>query len=282
MGECDGRVALVTGASRGIGAAIAMRLAEAGAAVAVTARTLEVHPTLFSTLDERPPLPGTLNDVVAGLKARGAKAVAIRADLADHEARARIVPTVESTLGPVDILVNNAAAAFYAPTAELSLRRRRLLFELNVHAPADLAQQVIPGMRERGRGWIVNVSSATSRHPSGPPFDPGIKLGATSTLYGASKAALERITTGLAAEVHEDGIAVNSIAPVAAVRTPGAEAHLGPLLDERPDIVEPVDFIVEATLVLATCDPARLTGRILYSRPFLRELGRLPARKRKR
>jgi citronellol/citronellal dehydrogenase len=274
MRECDGRVALVTGASRGIGAAIAMRLAEEGAAVAVTARTLEAHPTLFGTLDARPTLPGTLNDVVAQLKTHGTKAVAIQADLTDDDARARVVPAVEATLGPVDILINNAAAAFYAPTAELNLRRRRLLFELNVHALVDLAQQVIPSMRAQGRGWIVNISSATSRHPSGPPFDPGIKLGATSTMYGATKAALERITTGLAAEVYDDGIAVNSLAPVAAVRTPGSEAHLGPLLDDRPEIVEPIDLIVEAALVLATCDPATVTGRVVYSRPFLRELGR--------
>jgi NAD(P)-dependent dehydrogenase (short-subunit alcohol dehydrogenase family) len=274
MGECDGRVALVTGASRGIGAAIAGRLAEEGAAVAVTARTLEAHPTLFGTLDDRPTLPGTLNDVVASLKAHGSKAVAIRADLTDDDARARIVPAVEATLGPVDILINNAAAAFYAPTADLNLRRRRLLFELNVHALVDLAQDVIPSMRAQGRGWIVNISSATSRHPKGPPFDPGIKLGARSTLYGATKAALERITTGLAAEVYDDGIAVNSVAPVAAVRTPGAEAHLGTLLDDRPEIVEPIDLIVESALVLATCDPATVTGRVVYSRPFLRELGR--------
>jgi citronellol/citronellal dehydrogenase len=266
MGECDGRVALVTGASRGIGAAIALRLAESGAAVAVTARTLDPHPTL----------PGTLRDVVDAVEAAGGKAVAIPADLADADARASIVPEVESALGSVDILVNNAAAAFYAPTAELPLRRRRLLFELNVHAPVDLAQQVLPGMRERRRGWIVNVSSATSKHPSGPPFDPGIKLGATSTLYGATKAALERVTTGLAAEVYDDGIAVNSLAPVAAVRTPGAEVHLGPLLDEHPDILEPVELIAEAALVLATCDPATVTGRVVYSRPFLKELGRTP------
>lgn len=264
MGELDGRVALVTGASRGIGAAIAQRLASEGASVAVTARTLD-GPT---------PLPGTLAETVAAVEATGARGIAIAADLADADDRGRIVPAAEAALGPVDVLVNNAAAAFYLPTAEFPLKRRRLLFELNVHAPIDLAQAVLPGMRTRGAGWIVNVSSATSRHPQGPPFDAGVALGGTTAGYGASKAALERFTTGLAAEVHGDGVAVNSLAPVAAVRTPGAEAHIGDVLDARPDIVEPVELIAEAALVLATCDPAALTGRIVYSRPLLEELGR--------
>jgi citronellol/citronellal dehydrogenase len=180
---------------------------------------------------------------------------------------------VEVSLGPVDILVNNAAAAFYLPSAEMTLRRRRLLFELNVHAPLDLIQQVIPGMRERREGWIVNISSATSKHPKGPPYQLGGKLGATSTLYGSTKAALERITAGLAAELYDDGIALNTIAPVAAVRTPGAEAHLGTFLHERPEIVEPVEWLADATLALATCDRATLTGRVLYSGPFLDEIG---------
>jgi citronellol/citronellal dehydrogenase len=252
-----GRVALVTGGSRGIGAAIARDLGQAGAAVAVNYR---------ARADEA-------NAVVEALRRAGAKAIPVQADVAQAADVERMIARVTSELGPIDILVNNAAAAFYAPTADLPLRRRRLLFELNVHAPVDLAQQVIPGMRARGRGWILNVSSATSRHAKGPPFDAGIKLGSTSTLYGATKSALERITTGLAAELYDDGIAVNSLAPVAAVRTPGAEVHLGPLLDERPDIVEPVELVADAAVVLSTCDPATMTGRVVYSRPFLRELG---------
>ena len=264
MGELDGRVALVTGASRGIGAAIAQRLASEGAAVAVTARTL----------DEPTTLPGTLAETVAAIEAVGAKGMAIAANLAESDDRARVVPEVETTLGPVDVLVNNAAAAFYLPTVDFPLKRRRLLFEVNVHAPIDLAQAVLPGMLTRRRGWIVNLSSATSRAQQGPQFDPGLALGATTTGYGASKAALERFTTGLAAEIQADGVAVNSLAPVAAVRTPGAEAHIGEVLDARPEIVEPVELIAEAALVLATCDPATLTGRITYSRPLLEELGR--------
>ena len=254
-----GRTALVTGASRGIGAAIARRLAAEGAAVAVTARTL----------DAPGPLEGTLHETIAAIESGGGRALAIRADLTDADDRARIVPDAQAVLGPIDILVNNAAAAFYLPTAEMSLKRRRLLFELNVHAAVDLAQAVAPGMRALGRGWIVNISSATSKHPTGPPFSRGHKLGTTSTMYGATKAALERVTTGLAAELHGGGIAVNSLAPVAAVRTPGAEALVGDVMDANPGIVEELDFFVDAVLVLCTCDPATFTGRILSSREVL-------------
>ncbi len=265
MGSLEGRVALVTGASRGIGAGIAQRFAAEGAAVAVTARTLDAEPDA--------PLAGSLRETVASIEARGGRALAVQADLTDAEDRARVVPLVASELGAVDVLVNNAAAAFYLPTAEMSLKRRRLIFELNVHAPVDFAQAVLPAMRERQAGWIVNISSATSKHPKGPPFDPGFKLGFTSTAYGASKAALERFTTGLAVEVYADRIAVNSLAPVAAVRTPGADALVGDVLDANPEIVEPLELFVEAALVLAVAHPAAFTGQICYSRPLLRDLG---------
>jgi citronellol/citronellal dehydrogenase len=266
VGDLEGRVALVTGASRGIGAGIAQRFAAEGAAVAVTARTLDAEPNAA--------LPGSLREMVATIEAAGGRALAVQADLADADDRARVVPQVTSALGPVDILVNNAAAAFYLPTAEIPLRRRRLTFELNVHAPIDLAQAVLPAMRAKGAGWIVNISSATSKPPKGPPFDPGFKLGFTSTVYGASKAALERLTTGLAAELYADGVAVNNLAPVAAVRTPGADALVGDVLDANPEIVEPLELFVEAALALAVADPVSLTGRICFSRPLLQELGR--------
>ena len=197
--------------------------------------------------------------------------MAIAADLSDGDDRARIVPEAQAALGPVDILVNNAAAAFYLPTPEMTLKRRRLMFELNVHAAVDLVQAVVPGMRERGQGWIVNVSSATSRHPQGPPFSRGHKLGTSRPSTGPPKAALERVTTGLAAEFHADGIAVNSLAPVAAVRTPGAEAIVGDVLDGEPRHRRAeLDFFVDAALVLCTCDPATCTGRVLSSREALK------------
>ena len=263
MGRCDGKVALVTGASRGIGADTAFRLAAEGAAVAVTARTADAHPTL----------DGSLRETVARIEAAGGRAVAVVADLADGDDRARIVPEVEAALGPVDILVNNAAAAFYLPTPDISLKRRRVMYELNVHAPIDLAQGVIPGMRAKGAGWIVNVSSVTSRHPEGPPFPAGQSVGATAATYGSSKAALERYTTGLASELYADGIAVNAVAPVAAVRTPGADALVADLMARNPALVEPMEVMVEAIVALCTGDPAVLTGRIVLSGHLLDELG---------
>ena len=92
------------------------------------------------------------------------------ADLTDERDRLRIVPEAAAALGgPIDILVNNAAAAIYQPVGDFPLKRRRILFEVNVQAPLDLAQAAIPAMIDAGEGWIVNVSSATARHWMGPP-----------------------------------------------------------------------------------------------------------------
>lgn len=262
MGSLDGKTALVTGASRGIGAAIAERLASEGAAVAITARSLNPHPSL----------PGTLLETAARIEARGGRAFPIQADLADANDRAKIAPAARDAFGPVDILVNNAAAAFYLPFNKVSRKRYDIAFELNVHAVWDLAQQMIPDMQERGRGWIVNISSVTSTHAKGPPYDKFAKYGG-SALYGATKAALERISTGLAGEFADDGIVVNSLAPVAAVMTPGATA-LGVVPEAARASAEPVENLAEATLALCEERAMPITGRVLLSAHFLEEIER--------
>jgi NAD(P)-dependent dehydrogenase (short-subunit alcohol dehydrogenase family) len=255
----SGRRALVTGASRGIGAATAQRLAAEGADVAIVARTSEHHPTLS----------GSLHETADRLAATGVRVVQITADLSDPDARATIIPqAVEGLGGPVEILVNNAAAAIYQPLADFPLKRRRLIFEVNVHAPLDLAQAALPAMIEQGEGWIVNVSSATA-HLWEPPFKLG-SLGSTTGVYGASKAALNRLTNALAAELAGTGIRVNTVEPRSAVMSEGAEVLIGSPLAK--DQVESMEEMVEAVVALCDCPPDR-TGRTHVSLDLLDELG---------
>lgn len=259
-----GRRALVTGASRGIGVGIAERLAAEGAHVAISARTVDHHDRL----------PGSLNETLARLRGYGTTVAAIAADLADAEARAAIVPTaVEALGGPIDILVNNAAAAVYAPLREYPLKRRRMMFEINVNAPVDLAQAVIPAMVAAGEGWIINVSSGSARQPGGPPFKTdGVAL--VFGVYGASKAALNRITGAMAAELYGTGIRVNTIEPRAAVLSEGADAVMGTMLTAEQ--IEPLEAMVEATIALCCC-PVDHTGRIEVSLDLLEREG-IPVR----
>jgi NAD(P)-dependent dehydrogenase (short-subunit alcohol dehydrogenase family) len=242
-----GRRALVTGASRGIGAAIARRLAAEGADVAIVARTIERHTHL----------QGSLTETEAALAAHGGTVGAVVADLAVPAERAHIVPAAQRALGgPIDILVNNAAASVHHTVRDFPAKRRMITFEVNVHAPTDLAQAVLPGMVERGEGWIVNLSSATARPWPGPPFALGA-TGTTTGVYGASKAALNRLTNALGAELYGTGVRVNAVEPRAAVRSPGADALIGAHL--RPDQVESMEEMVEAAVFLCACPP-ELTG----------------------
>jgi NAD(P)-dependent dehydrogenase (short-subunit alcohol dehydrogenase family) len=142
------------------------------------------------------------------------------------------------------------------------------MFALCVQAPFELARRVLPAMRDRRRGWILNISSGAARHPMGPPYGPA----RGGTVYGMCKAALERFTTGLASEVYDDRVAVNALSPSGLVLTPGVLHHH---LDRHtpPERHEDVDLIVEAGLLLCTGDPVTLTGRVAYARPLLEELG---------
>jgi short-subunit dehydrogenase len=260
MDRFVGMNAVVTGASRGIGAAVAERLAAEGANVAITARTLDQHDHLA----------GSLHQTLERCRTHGTVVAVIPADLAEGDDRARIVPSAEEALGgPIAILVNNAAAGIHQRCAEIPLRRRRVMFEVNLQAPIDLAQAVIPGMRQRGDGWIVNVSSGGARLVGGPPFAASV-LGTTNGTYAATKAALNRYTNVLAIELYGSGIRVNTIEPADPVATEGAIAHLGDGIEA--DRYEPVEVMVEGVIALCDCPPQR-TGGVHVDQPLLRELG---------
>ena len=259
-GRLAGKRALVTGASRGIGAAVAERLGAEGASVAIVARTLEAHDRL----------PGSLAETRTRIESHGTRAAVVVADLTDADQRAGVVPRAAEALGgPIDILVNNAAAAIYSEVATMPLKRRRLMFEANVHAPLDLAQAVIPSMVDAGAGWIVNLTSGSADPWDGPPFELGV-TGSTITVYGASKAALRRLSNGLAAELHGSGIRVNAVEPRAAVMSEGAEELVGGKL--REDQIETMEHMVEGVVALCDC-PEDMTGRTWVSGDIVTELG---------
>jgi citronellol/citronellal dehydrogenase len=261
-GRFAGRRAIVTGASRGIGAGIAERLAAEGAGVAIVARTLQVG--------GRENLAGSLEETAARIGVHGNPVVMIAADLTDGDDRARIVPeAVEQLGGPIDILVNNAAAAMYAQPSEMALKRRRITFEVNVHAPLDLAQAVLPAMLDAGEGWIVNLSSATGRLDPGPPFKME-GLAATTGMYGSSKAALNRETNALAHELWGRGVRVNTVEPRAAVMSEGAEILAGHVI--REDQKESMEEMVEAAVYLCDCD-AETTGQVFVSLDLIGDRG---------
>jgi NAD(P)-dependent dehydrogenase (short-subunit alcohol dehydrogenase family) len=251
---CEGRVALVTGASKGgTGTAIALRLAAEGAKVAVTARTLK-----------------GLEETKRQIDAIGAEARVLPCDLSDPGGgRAELIARAEAELGPIDILVNNAAVNGYQPFEATTVETLEQCLQVNLWAPWELMQGVVAGMRERGRGWILNLTSFTAELPPGPPF-PTNKPAKAGFQYGASKAALNRLTVAAASECEGDGIAINALSPQAAIATPSLVA--AGWIDEV--MFEPLDTMAEAALALCTGDPAVLTGRIAYSLQLLVELRR--------
>ncbi|MGE0421805.1 MAG: SDR family NAD(P)-dependent oxidoreductase [Reyranellaceae bacterium] len=186
MSDLAGRVALVTGASRGIGRAIALALGEAGAAVAVN-------------YVER---SADAEAVAGAIRQGGRKALAVKADVSDSPAVARMVGEVEAALGPVDILVNNAGIGIMRGLDDLTEADFDRTIAVNLKSAFLCTQAVLPGMRARRFGRIVNISSGAARG-----------AGMVGAHYNASKAGMEGLTRGYAARLAKEGITVNNVAP---------------------------------------------------------------------
>ena len=263
MGKLDGRVALVTGASRGIGQTIAELFASEGARVVCAARTLNEGEHRFE---------GSLARTVGSIRAAGGEALPVTADVSEERDCLRLIEEARAAFGPVDILVNNAALNYYVPIVDYATNRWIRSFAVNVHGPFMLSKAVLPEMIERQRpSAIVNISSGAAIGPGrGPYADQTVRGG---TMYGASKAALERFTQGLAQEVARHGnIAVTAVSPSRVVPTPGTVFHklVSGMDDPRGEAPE---LMARAALLLATEPVTTVNGRVTYSQQILEELG---------
>jgi NAD(P)-dependent dehydrogenase (short-subunit alcohol dehydrogenase family) len=234
--DLDGKVALVTGASRGVGASVARTLAAAGVRVACAARSTAAAPQRT---------PGTLDDTVASIEAAGGTALAVPTNLARAEdVEAMVACTVEA-YGRLDILVNNAAVTFVGDV-DIPSARHDLVMEINLRAPFLAARAAIPHMRRAGGGRILNVSSLAALVPV-----PGLMS------YGVSKIGLERLTVDLARQLHADGIAVNCFRIDVAVASEGFVANT-PGVDRSG--WEPCEVPAEGILWMLL-QPLEYTGR---------------------
>ncbi len=246
-----GKVALVTGASRGIGRAIAQRFAAEGATVVVSARSLQ----------QTASLPGTLAETVELITQAGGRAIPLAADLELPAERDALVARAAAAAGGLDILVNNAGFAEYCgvETMPSSLFERTLDHYLRV--PFTLSQAAIPLMRARGGGWILNLGSVTALPPL-RPYGDFERLGGIA-IYAAAKAAINRFTQSLAAELEADNIAVNTVGPSTAIRTPGGGRFIP---EDYP--TEPVEYLAQTALALCHLPARERTGLVTHSLHF--------------
>ena len=255
-GKLAGKTALVTGSSRGIGRAIAQRLAAEGATVVVTARAYEPSPSVRA--GSATAIPGTIGETIALIEGAGGAAFGVAADLEDTKQRDRLVDEVLDRTGRIDILVNNAGFADYGLVEDMGLDTFDRTVEHYLRTPFVLTKAAVPHMRKNGAGWIVNIGSVTGVAPVRPYRDYNKTAG--DVVYASMKAALHRFTQGVAAELVDVNIAVNCVGPSTAILTPGA-AQLIP--DTFP--TEPVEYLAETVLAMCHLPAADRTGLVAFS-----------------
>ena len=267
----QGKVALVTGGSRGIGRAIAVELAELGASVAVTARTVEPRGDDLS---------GTIHETAEAIEQAGATALAIAADLARREDRARVVDEVLGTFGRLDILVNNAADTgdnVFRGFWETSVEEWAAQIDLNLNAMYALMKAAAPVMRDNGGGLIVNLGSMRDIPEGltgfGGRITETVRLGAA---YPTSKVAIFTMSTLLAQELAEHNIVVLTMNPGAAASE--SFVHNAKRFGWDPALATPLAMPAKTVGYLATCaDPMAHAATYIDAVAFAREHALVPA-----
>ena len=262
MGILEGKVVVVTGASRGIGAEIARVFAQEGGKVVCAARTLK---------EGDHPLEGSLEKTVNDINEAGGEAKPVTVNISLQEDCERLFTETHELYGNVDVLVNNAALTYFLPVRDYPINRWMRSWAVNFHAPFILSQLALEDMIPNGSGSIVNISSGAAIGPGRGPY-ADVPANSGGTCYGAEKAALERFTQGLAQEVYSDRISVTCVSPSQVVPTPGTVFHnlVTGMDDPRGEHPE---LMAKAALLLATEPVEKVSGRVTYSQQILKEFG---------
>jgi citronellol/citronellal dehydrogenase len=242
------RVAFVTGASRGVGRALALRLAEEGCDVVVAAKTAAPHPRL----------PGTIHETAREIEARGRRALALPLDVRDDGAVERAVKAALDHFGRIDFLVNNAGALHWQSVAETPLKRFDLVMGVNVRGTFACTHHVLPAMRAAAFGHILMLS---------PPVEPDAVSGKIA--YSISKFGMTLIATGLAAELEGENVAANALWPATLIES---QATIGWSLGDKTLWRTP-EIVADAAVRIFSKEPRTFTGHALIDEDFLRAEG---------
>ena len=252
MKKLEARVAIVTGASRGVGEYMAREFAKEGCSIVVAART---------EAQQDPRLPGTIHDTAREIEELGVRAIAVRCDVTDEDSVNAMVKRTLDEFGRIDILVNNAGIMLPAKLVDMPLKRWDLIWRVNVRGAIACSKAVLPTMIEHRDGVIFNISSIAADQD-----------GAANISYKLTKHALRELSEGLASEEREHNIRAFALSPYGWVPTPGTLYHrldesmpsVGPLL-ERPEAMG------QAAIYLCGEEGKALSGQHFYSRHLLRD-----------
>ena len=246
MASLAGKTVFITGASRGIGKAIALRAARDGANIAVIAKTDEPHPKL----------PGTIHSAAAEIEAAGGRALALKTDIREEDQIAEAVAKTIEAFGRIDILINNASAINLTSTLQTPMKRFDLMHQVNTRA----SFACLPHLMKSDNPHILTMS---------PPPNLSAQWFANHTAYTISKYGMSLVTLGLAAEFADEGVAVNSLWPVTVIET--AALNMIPGLEQgrarRPDIIS------DAAHAILTSPARAVTGGFFTDESVLEAIG---------
>lgn len=256
MPSLKGKVLFITGASRGIGKAIALRAAKDGASIAIASKTAEVHPKL----------PGTIYQTAEEVKALGGKALPLVLDVRDENQIAKAVQETVTIFGGIDILINNASAIFLLDTPHLSSKQFNLMHEINVRGTYFCSQACIPHLKKAPNPHILNMS---------PPLNMKSTVLKDHIGYSISKFGMSMCVLGMSAEFQREGIAVNALWPKTVINTSALNAVISDpakLAEVRSHCRQP-SIMADAAHYILTQPSRQYTGRFLTDEEALKEAG---------